>query len=216
MYEIYLDKLMLPVAPKSINIKHVSKNEEIELASGGEYNVLGISRPRDVSFTCLLPNREYNFARYNDGFAPAIYYIKFLDVYMNNKKPIIFKVIRKRPSGSILWNSSFRVSVENFEVNENAEFGLDVEVTINLKEYRTFKTEVIKDDKKVVVREDINSPKPTETITYTIKNGDSLWGIAKSHYGDGNLYTKILSANSDKITNANLIYAGDTINIPSI
>ncbi len=30
---------------------------------------------------------------------------------------------------------------------------------------------------------------------YTIKKGDTLWSIAKSSYGDGKQYTKIVSAN---------------------
>src|SRR5207302_8274211 len=31
--------------------------------------------------------------------------------------------------------------------------------------------------------------------SYTVKKGDTLYSIAKSHYGSGNQYTKIVAAN---------------------
>jgi 5'-nucleotidase len=49
------------------------------------------------------------------------------------------------------------------------------------------------------------APVASETITpspavaggssYTVKRGDTLYSIARSHYGNGKQYTKILSAN---------------------
>jgi LysM repeat protein len=36
---------------------------------------------------------------------------------------------------------------------------------------------------------------PTGKKTYTVKKGDTLWGIASRSYGDGKQYTKIVAAN---------------------
>jgi nucleoid-associated protein YgaU len=36
---------------------------------------------------------------------------------------------------------------------------------------------------------------PSAGQTYTVKKGDTLFGIAKTHYGDGNKWQKIASAN---------------------
>ena len=47
---------------------------------------------------------------------------------------------------------------------------------------------------------------------YTIKKGDSLWSIAKSHYGDGNKWKLIASANPK--LDPNKVQAGQTITIP--
>lgn len=55
---------------------------------------------------------------------------------------------------------------------------------------------------------------PVSTRTYTVKKGDTLWGIAKKYYGKGSQYTKIYNANKDKIKNPNLIYPGQVIKIP--
>ncbi|MEV6521984.1 LysM peptidoglycan-binding domain-containing protein [Longispora sp. NPDC051575] len=49
--------------------------------------------------------------------------------------------------------------------------------------------------------------------TYTVVDGDTLWGIAERFYGDGNQYQKIASANG--IANPDLINAGQTLTIPA-
>jgi nucleoid-associated protein YgaU len=51
---------------------------------------------------------------------------------------------------------------------------------------------------------------------YTIKEGDTLWGIAQEHYGDGNKYEYIVEANLEVIKDADLIYPGQNIRIPEI
>ncbi len=48
--------------------------------------------------------------------------------------------------------------------------------------------------------------------SYTIKSGDTYWGIAQKIYGDGSLYTIILDANG--LTKNSSIKAGDEIEIP--
>jgi len=54
-----------------------------------------------------------------------------------------------------------------------------------------------------------------ETFKHTVQSGDTLWGLAEKHLGDGAKYKKILDCNPD-ITDADEIYAGTTINIPKI
>lgn len=48
--------------------------------------------------------------------------------------------------------------------------------------------------------------------TYTVKKGDSLWGIAKKFLGDGNRYKEIQTANSLKDTD---IFPGEVLKIPT-
>lgn len=47
--------------------------------------------------------------------------------------------------------------------------------------------------------------------TYTVKYGDSLWRIAKNHYGNGNKYKDIKKANN---LTRNTIYVGQTLILP--
>ena len=76
---------------------------------------------------------------------------------------------------------------------------------------------VITDDPEVVVEETIEEepvieeePEP-EYIEYTVKAGDSLWAIAKSHYGNGTLYGAIAAYNG--ISPQAVIHPGDVLKI---
>ncbi|MCI8337937.1 MAG: LysM peptidoglycan-binding domain-containing protein [Lachnospiraceae bacterium] len=57
-------------------------------------------------------------------------------------------------------------------------------------------------------------------VSYTVKKGDTLWGIAKAKLGSGTKYKKIYNANKTaskgfhKITNPSLILPGWVIRIP--
>jgi len=55
-----------------------------------------------------------------------------------------------------------------------------------------------------------------EEIFYTIKKGDTLWGIAEKYYNNGSKYTHIVDANIEVIKDADLIYPGQTIRIPEL
>jgi len=49
---------------------------------------------------------------------------------------------------------------------------------------------------------------------YDIQKGDTLWAIAKGHYGDGKKYHQIFDANREVIKDPELIYPGQKIRIP--
>jgi nucleoid-associated protein YgaU len=53
-------------------------------------------------------------------------------------------------------------------------------------------------------------------VNHTIVEGESLWRIASYHYyfGNGSEWPRIYERNSSKISDPNLIYAGDTIVVP--
>lgn len=56
---------------------------------------------------------------------------------------------------------------------------------------------------------------PGGSTFYTIVKGDTLSAIAKKFYGNANKYPQIFEANRGIIKNADLIYPGQTIRIPS-
>lgn len=59
-------------------------------------------------------------------------------------------------------------------------------------------------------------PKPEpEVTTYVVVRGDSLWKIAKAHYGSGAKWTIIYEANKDTIKNANQIWPGQVLVLPA-
>ncbi|GAG50719.1 unnamed protein product, partial [marine sediment metagenome] len=57
-------------------------------------------------------------------------------------------------------------------------------------------------------------PPAADTTTYTVERGDTLYGIARKLYGDGNLHTTILEANRDRVPDPRKIPVGTVLVIP--
>jgi nucleoid-associated protein YgaU len=53
-----------------------------------------------------------------------------------------------------------------------------------------------------------------EATMYTVKKGDTLWAIAKAHYGEGSKYMAIFEANTPMLKHPDKIYPGQTLRIP--
>ena len=51
--------------------------------------------------------------------------------------------------------------------------------------------------------------------SYTVQPGDTLYGISQRYWGNGKYWPALYRANQSKISNPNLIYAGQVVTIPS-
>lgn len=218
-YKFYIDSVLLPIAPEKLQIKVNNQNKKITLINEGEINILKSPSLSDVEFDILLPNQNYPFANYVEGYQPASYYMQKLKELKKEKKSFQFIVTRTFPNGKMLFDTNMTVSLEDYTIKEDAKkYGTDQVVSIKLKEYKEYETLVIKVDKKKKkakkkkTRKKDGSPK---TKTYTVVKGDCLWNIAKKFYGDGSKWTKIYNANKSKIKNPNLIYPGQKLTIPA-
>ena len=63
------------------------------------------------------------------------------------------------------------------------------------------------------------SPTPsvqTNSGTYTVKKGDTLWNIAKKYYGDGRKWRVILAANTSKVKSPKTLRIGINLVIPAL
>ena len=223
-YYFYLGKTLLPVAPQNLQLKIKGTNKTYTLINEGEINVLKKPGLTDIEFDALLPNVKYPFAVYKKGeFHRAYWYLKKLKKMKTKKKKFQFIVTRTLPNGKMLFDTNMKVSLESYTIKEDAKnYGMDVLVTISLKQYRDYATKTCKvkfksSKPKVAVkhtRSPENPPTPANQ-TYTVVKGDCLWNIAKKYYGNGSKYTVIYNANRDKIKNPNLIYPGQVLTIPA-
>ncbi len=59
-----------------------------------------------------------------------------------------------------------------------------------------------------------NQVSQSQSNSYTVQKGDYLWNIAESVYGDGYAWTRIWTANKDKIANPNILVSGTVLAIP--
>jgi phage tail protein X len=56
----------------------------------------------------------------------------------------------------------------------------------------------------------------TNSATYTVKKGDTLWNISKKYYGDGRKWRVILAANISKVKSPKTLRIGISLVIPSL
>ena len=195
-------------------MKIKSKNKTLILLNEGEINFLRTPGLSEIVLPLTLPMLT--------GSRSPDYYLGVLERLKTSKAPTQFILVRVSPDGRTLYDTNMRVSVEDYNIVEDAKEGLDVSVDVNLKQWRSYGTKTVKVEQPAentqvqtvsVEKERDASTAPTAK-TYTVKAGDTLWALAAKYYGSGAQYTKIYNANTDKISNPNLIYVGQVLTIP--
>lgn len=216
MYDLYIEDIQFPVAPNKMDTKISNQNKSINLLNDGEVNILKEPGLTDVSFDVLLPSHMYPFAVYPDGFKPPYIYLEHLKYLKMNKKSFRFIVVRSKVL-NVLYDTNMLVSLEDYSIKEDSGDGLDIVVSIKLKQYRNYGTKVVtikkdkKTTKKTAGKKSVQKKRPSKSIskTYKVRNGDTLWGICKKQLGNGSKCWEIAKKNN--IKNPNLIYSGQVI-----
>ena len=197
--EMYLKKddkdiFRFPVLPSAVNIQDYAITNDSNITGLGDVTVFGGKGLRTTEISSFFPNpkRKYKFVNYND-------YPKQYDCVSKIKKWMDKgEVLRFIVTGTEI---NFQVRITDFEYSEQ-DGTRDVYFTINLKEYRKIKISSTTPKKKKTdnkTRTDTkDSSSKTKQKTYTVKSGDTLYDIAKKHYGKGSDYKKIIEKNKSK------------------
>lgn len=309
-YKCYLFGELMPQTPAKLTVKIKGKNSTVTLLNEGEINFLKYPGLTEITLPLVFPMLTTD--------KRPDHYLTLLERAKTERTTTQFIMTRTTPSGQLLFDTNFKVSVEDYTIEENATNGLDVSVEVKLKQYReystktvTVKTTVQHSDNKgtkanvsaggnsgssgnggkivagdkvkiiqgavygglydktrglkvpspyigkwytvtkvqtnagtdealikelyswvalkylqkqgagsdnaqkaVTVQQSRSATTAPTAKTYTVKKGDTLWGIAKKYYGNGAKYTQIYNANKDRIKNPNLIYIGQVFTIP--
>lgn len=215
MHNFFMDDLQLPIAPSELSIRINNKNETVTLMNDGEVNILKKPGLTEVEFDISLPNVRYPFAVYPEGFRPATYYLGKLEQLKVNQKPFPFIVNRSLPNGKLLFDTNISVSIEDYEIVEDAEDGFDITVRIRLKQFRAYGNHkvipVVNSPKQATVQKTRPVTNPPTPKTYKVVSGDTLWAIAKRFLGDGSKYPQLAKLNG--MANPNKINAGQVIKL---
>ena len=223
MYNFYLGKTLLPVAPSKLQLKINNANKTYTLINDGEINVLKTPELTDIDFEILLPNTKDSYGKYKNGFKKPYWYLKKLKKYKQKKKTFKFIVTRSAPNGkNKRYSTNMKVSLEDYTVIEDADNGLDTVVSIRLKQYRKYGTKKCKitfaGTKPTISSQNTREAGDTmpQATSYTVVSGDSLWKIAATHLGSGSRWNEIYNLNKSVIGgNPNLIYPGQVFTLPS-
>ena len=231
-YYFYLGTMLCPVAPSKLQLKITNQNETMNLMNDGEINILKKPGLTEINFDLLLPNVQYPFATYKSGFVGARVFLDELEKMKVDEEPFQFIVTRTFPDGRVLFDTNMKVSLEEYSITEEAKQGFDVTVSVKLKQYKDYGTKTATISQQggstggsANGNQALNIPVVTvingrvgvrsPTTTHTVVGGDCLWNIAKTVYGDGSKWKLIAEANPS-ISNPDLIYPGQVLNIPAL
>jgi len=206
MYSVYIEDIMLPVTPEKITWNYKGQNDTVNLINMEEMNRIRIPGLMEFSMETVLPGTKVPYARYENGFKEPYYYINIFENIMKECKAVAFSIKREKlPYGRKSISTKRMVTIEDMSVKESYDNGLDMVVSIRLKEFKAYQSTNISNFEEVTVRK---SDKVIKS-SYTVKSGDSLWSICKRELNDGSRYMEIAKLNS--ITNPSLIYPGQVI-----
>lgn len=167
MYEFYIGGLKLPVTPTELEIEVGNANKTLELINTGEINLIKFPKLTGYSFEFELP-----FLNTTGGSGEVIDAKSVLDHIEDlkkNKKVAKFIVIR-----NIANTTSFPleqdVTVEDYTINESGEKFGRMTVSINLKQFRRYKTNHIRD----IIKFDEENAPTDKKVTACLKKLELL------------------------------------------
>lgn len=210
-YIFYIDGVPLPVAPSKMKLSMKNRNGSSTLLSGEEVSILKAPGLTEISFEAMLPQQKYPFGYYPDGFIPASFYLNRLEALKKGQKPFQFLVSRVTPEGRLLHDTNLKVSLEDYAVSDDAGDGLDVTVSIRLKQYRAFGLKEVAAGSGGAATSGETRDSKDPAKSYVVKKGDCLYNICKAQLGRGDKCWEIAKLNG--IKNPNLIYPGQVIRL---
>lgn len=213
-YYFFMGKTQLPVAPGKMQLKINNKNKTLNLINDGEVNILKTPGLTEVSFEVLLPNSQYPFANYFTGFKSSEYFLNSFKQLKTTFNSFQFIVCRMSPSYEFLFDTNLKVALEDYEIIEDADNGLDVLTSIRLKQYKPYATKILNvkdnaDGTKTASIEQKRESNKEVAQKYKVIAGQTLFEICKKQLGDGSKWQEIAKINN--IVNPNSLDVGQVI-----
>ena len=195
-------EIALPVTPPGFEINSGIRIETVNIHTLGDVVIGGYGTLASIKIQCMFPAREYPFS-VTGGIGPYDYIDRF-KAFCDSRTVLRF-IITDTPV-------NIPVLIADIKYGEKDATG-DVYATISLHEYRYVSvTQTQKQDRTGNGSREVETAPPLTMQTYVIVKGDTLWAICRKFYGEPRLCYDLAKYNS--IKNANLIYPGNTLNIP--
>lgn len=192
----------LPVTPPSYEVRKGISVETIDVYGLGAYAVPTYDTREPFSLDCEFPSSD---RPYCVKYVEQSILVAWMERQVSEKVKMRF----------IVSDTGINIPVYLTEIVYGEKDGTnDLYATLQFQPYVSLSAPIVQTSPSTAataVRE--TTQQQTKDTTYTVKSGDTLWGIAKKFYGDGNQYARLATYNS--IKNPNLIYAGQVLKIPN-
>lgn len=186
------EKFQLPVPPGEFVKNTGQKIDTTDVIGYGEMTLIGEEIASVITIKSFFPAKYYPFCQYKN-IKPPYECVKMFERWKESKQA--FRLLITETNINALY------LIENFNYGERAG-SRDVEFEILLKEYRVPALE-----KKAASTQTANAAKETQkprtpttnkpvAKTYTVKNGDTLWVIARKEYGSGDKWKDLAKKNN--------------------
>lgn len=210
MYYFYIDGMELPVTPSKLTVKINNQNETVNLINEGEVNILKQPGLTDISFSFMLPASPYPFSNNSLDIPSALSHLESLKA---EKAVFPLIVSRMTPAGQLLHDTNLNVTLEDYNIVDDAKEGMDTTVSANFKQYKEWgaKTVKIKQGGSTgsLVSGGVSAAGKQPVKSYTVREGDTLYNICQTQLGDGEKYLDVAAKNG--ISNPSRISAGQVI-----
>lgn len=197
------ERLRLPVIPSSFEVLIPHQNTTVNITNLGEINLIGKTGLATMTIESFFPKQQYSFCLYKD-FPQPYECIKMLLKWKESGKPI-----RVIVTETLI---NYAMAIESISYSERDGTG-DVYFTIEMKEYKFIKTPNVNttltsNGTTLMTPQTQRETKPVAS-EYMVKQGDTLWQIAKRLTGNGNNYKTIAQKNN--IKNPDLLKVGQRL-----
>lgn len=139
-FDFYIDDLLLPITPAKVTTKVANKNDVVTLLNGEELNLLKKPGLTEFSFEFRVPSEDFPSVK---QFVSPQTVLNKLEDLKSNKKSFQFIIIRTPYEPNLNNSVNKTVTVEEYQILEDAENGADLIISIELKQYIHLKTKVV-------------------------------------------------------------------------
>jgi hypothetical protein len=207
-------KLVIPVNPPSIPIGRKRDYRDVDIVNFRTVGRFGNRKLADITWQSFFPAVYDSYCNYGPtGLLTPAQYGEIISNWQQLDPPApVFVSITG-------WLVETWFAITEFNTEDRAGEPGDIYYTLTLKEYVHTSSSIFNvgapPRAPAPPNSDPGAPQPGSY--YDIVPGDTLWGIAKTAYGDGSLWPTIWDANQPMTSgNPNLIYPGEHIIIPTL
>lgn len=199
-------KILLPMNPESVTVATGSSMNTFEVLDLGEVSLPRGTQLDRIMWDGILPGESRKNASYVRNWQDPKNIVKDIETWKNNGTKVRL-LVTETPINQDVYISEFKHIWRGGHG--------DCQYEISLVQARDLVVRV--QPGQAPKPKSQPRPAPSSPKTYTVKKGDTLWGIAVKFLGNGARWPEIYNIPANKKVigpNPNLIYPGQVLQIP--